>query len=45
MAEKMVDRIGRMLRTTLLQSQLPPEFWGAAVILATDVYNCKRQTL
>jgi hypothetical protein len=40
MAEKMVDRIGRMLRTTLLQSQLPPEFWGAAVILATDVYNC-----
>jgi hypothetical protein len=40
MAEKMVDRIGRMLRTTLLQSQLPPEFWGAAAILATDVYNC-----
>jgi hypothetical protein len=41
MAEKMVDRIGRMLRTTLLQSPLPPEFWGAAVVLATDVYNCK----
>ncbi len=40
MAEKIVDRLGRMLRTTLLQSQLPPEFWGAAAILVTDVYNC-----
>jgi len=24
----------------LLQSQMPPEFWGAAVSLATDIYNC-----
>ena len=23
----------------LLNSQLPPEFWGAAVMLATDIYN------
>ena len=40
MAEKMVDRLGRMLRATLLQSQMPPEFWGAATILLTDIYNC-----
>jgi hypothetical protein len=40
MAEKMVDRMGRMLRTTVLESQLSPEFWGAAAILATNVYNC-----
>ena len=40
MAEKMVDRLGRMLRATLLQSQMPPEFWGAATILMTDIYNC-----
>ncbi len=40
MAEKMVDRIGRILCTTLLQSQLPPKFWVDAAILATDVYNC-----
>ena len=24
----------------LLQSQMPPEFWGAVVVLATDIYNC-----
>ena len=40
MAEKMVYRLGRMLRATLLQSQMPPEFWGAATILLTDIYNC-----
>ena len=40
MVEKMVDRLGRMLRATLLQSQMPPEFWGAATILLTDIYNC-----
>ena len=39
MAEKMVDRIGLMLRTTLLQSQaqLPPEFWGDAAIVESRV--------
>jgi hypothetical protein len=40
MVEKMVDRLGRMLRAALLHSQLPPEFWGAATILMTDIYNC-----
>jgi len=24
----------------LLQSQMPPEFWGATVVLAIDIYNC-----
>ena len=24
----------------LLQSQMPQEFWSAAVVLATDIYNC-----
>ena len=28
-----------MLRVMLLQSQLPPEMWGAACILACDIYN------
>ena len=39
-AEKLVDSIGRKIRGMLLQSQMPPEFWGAAVVLATDIYNC-----
>jgi len=39
-AEKLVDSIGRKIRGMLLQSQMPPEFWGAAVLLATDIYNC-----
>ena len=39
-AEKLVDSIGRKIRGMLLQSQIPPEFWGAAVVLATDFYNC-----
>ena len=39
-AEKLVHSIGRKIRAMLLQSQMPPEFWGAAVVLATDIYNC-----
>jgi len=39
-AEKLVDSIGRKIQAMLLQSQMPPEFWGAAVVLATDIYNC-----
>ena len=39
-AEKFIDTLGRRMRATLLQSQLPPEFWGAAAVLMTDVYNC-----
>ena len=39
--EKLVDLIGRKIRGMLLQLQMPPEFWGAAVVLATaDIYNC-----
>jgi len=30
-AEKLVDSIGRKIRGMLLQSQMPPEFWSAAV--------------
>lgn len=44
MVEKMVGRHGRMLRATLLQSQMPPEFWGATTILLTDIYNCTPHT-
>ena len=39
-AEKLVDSISRKIRGMLLQSQMPAEFWGAAVVLATDMYNC-----
>jgi len=39
-AEKLVNSIGRKIRWMLLQSQIPPEFWGAAVVLDTDIYNC-----
>ena len=39
-AEKLVDSIGRKIREMLLQSQMPPEFWGAAVVLATNIYDC-----
>jgi len=39
-AEKLVDSIGRKIRGMLLQSHMPPEFWGAAVVLTTDIYNC-----
>ena len=37
-AEKLVDSIGRKIRGMLVKSQMPPEFWGAAVVLATDLY-------
>lgn len=38
-SEKMVDTMGRMMRTVLLQSHLPPEFWGCAIHYCMDVYN------
>jgi len=38
-SEKLVDTLGRGIRTLLLQSELPPEFWGAAALFYTDVYN------
>ena len=38
-SEKMVDTLGRGIRTALLQSHLPPEFWGLAAHFAVDVYN------
>ena len=40
MVEKMVDVIGRRARACIEQSQMPVEWWGAAVLLATDIYNC-----
>ena len=39
-AEKFIDTLGRRIRAALLQSQMPPEFWGAAAMLMTDIYNC-----
>ena len=39
-AEELVDSIGRKNRGMLLQLQMPPEFWGAAFVPATDIYNC-----
>mmetsp|Transcript_68603 Transcript_68603/g.143115 ORF Transcript_68603/g.143115 Transcript_68603/m.143115 type:complete len:1720 (-) Transcript_68603:7252-12411(-) len=38
-SEKLVDTLGKGIRTLLLHSQLPPEFWGAAALYYTDVYN------
>eukprot|EP00286_Rhodomonas_abbreviata_P021100 CAMPEP_0181305828 /NCGR_PEP_ID=MMETSP1101-20121128/9952_1 /TAXON_ID=46948 /ORGANISM="Rhodomonas abbreviata, Strain Caron Lab Isolate" /LENGTH=1956 /DNA_ID=CAMNT_0023411799 /DNA_START=677 /DNA_END=6547 /DNA_ORIENTATION=+ len=38
-SEKFVDTLGKGLRTLLLSSELPPEFWGCAAIFYTDVYN------
>mmetsp|Transcript_61225 Transcript_61225/g.126463 ORF Transcript_61225/g.126463 Transcript_61225/m.126463 type:complete len:1000 (-) Transcript_61225:457-3456(-) len=38
-SEKFVDTLGKGIRTLLLQSQLPPEFWGCAAHFYTDVYN------
>jgi hypothetical protein len=38
-AEKFIDTLGRRIRAMLLNSQLPPEIWGAAAMLATDIYN------
>jgi hypothetical protein len=39
MVEKFGDTLGRGLRAALLQSGMPFAFWGAAVILVTDIYN------
>mmetsp|Transcript_62060 Transcript_62060/g.128459 ORF Transcript_62060/g.128459 Transcript_62060/m.128459 type:complete len:405 (-) Transcript_62060:2033-3247(-) len=39
MSEKFVDTLGKGTRTLLLQSGLPPEFWGTSVLYFTDVYN------
>lgn len=38
-SEKLVDTMGKGIRTLLLQSGLPPEFWGAAALYYADVYN------
>jgi len=38
-SEKLVDSLGRGIHTLLLQSELPPEFWGAAALYYTDIYN------
>ena len=38
-SEKFVDTLGKSIRTMLLQSHLPPAFWGCAAHLATDLYN------
>mmetsp|Transcript_61726 Transcript_61726/g.127532 ORF Transcript_61726/g.127532 Transcript_61726/m.127532 type:complete len:383 (+) Transcript_61726:3261-4409(+) len=38
-SEKFVDTLGKGMCTLLLQSQLPPEFWGCAAHFYTDVYN------
>eukprot|EP00961_Rhodomonas_salina_P043488 584660-Rhodomonas_salina.3 len=39
MSEKFVDTLGKGIHTLLLQSNCPPEFWGAAAHYYTDVYN------
>eukprot|EP00961_Rhodomonas_salina_P029407 396531-Rhodomonas_salina.1 len=31
--------MGKGIRTLLLQAELQPEFWGAAALYYTDVYN------
>eukprot|EP00961_Rhodomonas_salina_P024103 324259-Rhodomonas_salina.4 len=36
LTEKMVDTLGKGVCTLLLQSQLPPEFWGVAMHYYTD---------
>jgi hypothetical protein len=41
LVEKCVDSLGKMIRAMLLQSPLPPEFWGCAAMLATDLANCR----
>mmetsp|Transcript_57331 Transcript_57331/g.117328 ORF Transcript_57331/g.117328 Transcript_57331/m.117328 type:complete len:1978 (-) Transcript_57331:6636-12569(-) len=38
-SEKLVDALGKGIRTLLLQSELPQEFWGATALYFTDVYN------
>eukprot|EP00961_Rhodomonas_salina_P027355 370328-Rhodomonas_salina.1 len=37
--EKFVDVVGGMMRTSLLQSNLPIAFWGAALLYAVDCHN------
>eukprot|EP00961_Rhodomonas_salina_P194600 2627240-Rhodomonas_salina.1 len=39
LSEKLVDTMGKGIHTLLLQSGLAPEFWGAAALYYTDVYN------
>ena len=39
MVEKFRFTLGQGLRAALLQSGMPFAFWGAAVILVTDIYN------
>ena len=41
LVEKCVDSLGKMIRAMLLQSQLPPEFWGCATMFSTDLANCR----
>jgi hypothetical protein len=41
LVEKCVDSLGKMIRAMLLQSQMPPEFWGCAAMLATNLANCR----
>jgi hypothetical protein len=41
LVEKCVDSLGKMISVMLLQSQLPPEFWGCSVMLSTDLANCR----
>eukprot|EP00961_Rhodomonas_salina_P287279 3881756-Rhodomonas_salina.1 len=38
-SKKFVDTLGKGIRTLLLQSNLPLEFWSAAAHYFTDVYN------
>jgi len=38
-SEKLVYTLGKGIRMLLLHSQLPLEFWGAAALYYTDVYN------
>eukprot|EP00961_Rhodomonas_salina_P199038 2684864-Rhodomonas_salina.1 len=39
MSEKFVDTLGKGIRTLLLQSNWPPEFWGQAAHYYVDIYN------
>ena len=43
-AEKAFDRLGHMLQVMLLHSQLPPEMWGTACILACDICDITPHT-
>ena len=37
--EKVGDTLGQRMRAGMLHSALPSQFWGAAIIMAADVYN------